>query len=286
MTQAAPLTIAPELYHADKLDEQPTLSASIAHTLITQSPKHAWTQHPRLNPDFQRPEEQRFDVGRVVHSILLEGADIVHVCHYPDWRSNAAKEARDEARASGRVPLLAHQLEDVQAMVAAAAEQLNALTLDPPMFGTGKPEQTIVWEEGGVHCRARLDWLHDDYSAIEDIKTTSRSAEPGAFSRALYGLGYDTKAAFYLRGVKAVTGAEPTFRWLVIETAAPFALSVVTPGPDVLALGDAKVEKALALWAQCMETDTWPGYPTQVATAELPAWEEVRFLEREAREAA
>ena len=35
-------------YHADKIGDVPTLSASIAQRLVTRSPLHAWTHHPRL----------------------------------------------------------------------------------------------------------------------------------------------------------------------------------------------------------------------------------------------
>ena len=35
---------------------------------------------------------------------------------------------------------------------------------------------------------------------------------------------------------------------------------------------------------RCLDEDYWPGYPPAVATAEMPAYEEMRWLEREARE--
>src|SRR5689334_23413702 len=41
-----------------------------------------------------------------------------------------------------------------------------------------------------------------------------------------------------------------------------------------------KVKYALRLWRECLEADEWPGYAQQVAYAELPAWEESRWLAR------
>jgi len=100
----------------------------------------------------------------------------------------------------------------------------------------GKPEQTLVWDEDGVTCRSRIDWLRDDYSAIDDIKTTAHGADPDLFSRkTIYSYGYDVKAAFYLRGVKAVSGVDAEFRWLALETTPPYVLTVVSPGLDVIA---------------------------------------------------
>jgi hypothetical protein len=274
-------------YHADQTKEVPTLSSSIANILLTRSPLHAWTAHPRLNPDWQRQEEPKFDVGNVVHQLLLEGINSVQVIPFDDYRTDAAKEARDAARAAGKIPLKPKEAESVIAMNQAVNEQLDYLEVDPKPLTNGKPEQTMVWQDAqtGVWCRARFDWLHDDLSAIDDLKTTTRSAHPEAFAKNLYSYGCDVQAAFYLRGLRTLKETplytEPKWRWVVVETSPPYGLSVVEPGPAVLELADAKVDAALKLWADCLERDSWPGYPTKVATAELPAWEEARWLERE-----
>lgn len=274
-----------ELYHADPC-EQPSLSSSIAHILCTKSPRHARTAHPRLNLAFEREEFQKFDVGTVAHAILLEGRDIVSVIDAPDWRTKAAKEAREEARAIGKVPLLADQLANVEAMVEAAQTQLARIHVDPPLFADGKPEQTLVWKEGDVTCRALLDWLRDDYSCVDDFKTTSASADPHRWTRTLFTIGADIQVVFYLRGLKAITGAEALMRFVVQETYPPYALSVVSLGPDVLAVAESKVEYAVRCWRECMASGEWPGYSTEVCYAELPPWEESRWFEREAVEAA
>lgn len=270
-------------YHADMLADGPTLSASLAHTLVIASPAHAKAAHPKLNPAYETPEDDpKYDIGRAFHSALLEGDDIVYVCQYDSWRTNEAKAARVEARQYGRVPLLAKKKDELDAMLEAAWVKLAESKADPPPLTAGKPEQSLVWEEQGVLCRARLDWLRDDFTIVEDIKTSSRSAHPQAFGKNLYGLGYDLKAAFYIRAVKALTGETPVFRWITIETSPPFELAVSTPGPDVLTLGDDKVDWALATWKACLASGEWPGYDRRVATLEMPPFEETRWLERKA----
>lgn len=279
----APLTIPASEYHAGT-DETPRLSSSIAHILCTSTPLHAWTAHPGLNPYYERVEDSKFDVGRVAHSVLLEGEDIVYVVHEDSWRKDVAKEAREYARSLGKVPLLASHRDEVDRMVAAVREQIAAHGADPPLFSDGKPEQTLLWEEDGVALKARPDWLRTDLATIEDLKTTGRSANPDAYARNLFGVGGEIQAAFYRRGVEKVMGERPVFRWVVVETSPPFALSVITPSADVLALGEAKVDWAIKRWRICMESGKWHGYGTDVHEAELPSWEESRWLEREARE--
>lgn len=270
-------------YHADPCD-QPSLSASLACVLLNASPLHAWTNHPKLNPNYQSDYDPKFSLGTVAHALLLEGRETVHVVHADSWRTKDAQAMRDHAVAEGKTPMLAKDWDAVQEMVLAAKLQLDRL--NPRPFTNGKPEQTIVWTENGVVCRSRVDWITDDHATVFDLKTTSRSANPERFSRTLFDLGYDVKAAFYLRGVEAVTGRRPEFQLVVVETAPPYALSVVGLTPHALELANAKVDWALATWRRCLETNDWPGYDQRVAYADPPGWHEAAWLEREAREAA
>jgi hypothetical protein len=200
------LSVPADQYHADQIDDtRPSLSASLACVLFAKSPAHAYVQHPRLNPDFAQPEAKKaWDLGTVAHSLLLEGYANVHVVEgVTDWRTKDAQAERDQARAEGKTPMLRHEFEEVSAMVDMAREELAAWTVDPPLLTDGKPEQTVTWDEDGVLCRCRPDWLRDDYTVVEDVKTTARGADPGYFSRkTVYEHGYDVKAAMYLRGVR------------------------------------------------------------------------------------
>jgi hypothetical protein len=276
-----------ETYHADPCDT-PSLSASIATILLAQSPLHAHAAHPRLGG---RPsqESETFDLGTAAHDYILEGTeDRYHVITattkdgepVSDWRTVAARLERDAARAAGKTPLLQRHLESVRTMAHAARSHVAAFDDGPvPLGDGGVAEQTLVWPEGSIWCRARLDWIHRDFETIDDLKTTT-DAEPGAFARALYGRGGDLQAAFYLRGLRVLTGHDAAFRFVVVENAWPFAVSVVQLSPMALAFAAEKVDRAIQIWARCLETGDWPGYPTRTAYVDPPAWatmaEEVR----------
>lgn len=291
MTDTATTVLGPgihaipaERYHEDPC-EQPSLTSTIARILATDSPLHAWTAHPRLNPAFENTEAGHFDLGTAAHSLLLEGEANVEVCDFDSWRTKAAQEQRDAAYEAGKQPLLTHQWVELERMVQAAGKQLEAVNADPVIFAAGHAEQTLIWTEGDVTCRARLDWLHDDNTAIDDYKTTSRSANPESFSRTLFNMGYDVQAAMYLRGLEALTGMSAQWRWVVQETTPPYALSVVAMTPQALSLANEKVEYAITRWRECRASGRWPGYPTQVCYAELPGWMDAAWLEKEAKEA-
>lgn len=279
-------SISAAQYHADIMADRPTLSSSIARILIAESPAHAYANHPRLNSAYAPPVEQKFDIGTVVHQLLLDENARVEVIHFDSWRTKESQQCADAARAAGKTPLLAKDWARAQEIADAIRVQVAGLDVDPPLLTDGQPEQTLTWEENGVACRARLDWLRDDRAAIDDIKTTSKSASPDTWSRTVFSMGYDVQAAFYLRGVKAVTGAEPEFRLAVCETSPPYALAVIGMSPAALALANDKLDWALGVWQKCLADDSWPGYAKRVAYAVPPSWEETRWLEKEAREVA
>jgi hypothetical protein len=272
--------ITADAYHSDPT-EVPSLSASIAKILVNSTPMHAKAAHPRLNPNFERVEEEKFDVGNIAHSLILEGnADKLALIEADDWRKKETREERDAARTAGLIPLLAKDYQRVETAVAAIRTQLMARDIEPALFTDGKPEQMIVWEERGVTCRALVDWLRDDFLAVDDLKTTSRSANPVLWAnRTLWSIGADVQYAFNRRGVKAVTGKEPEFRFVLAETTPPFAIGVVSLAPSANDLAEVKVDRALERWRECMENDDWPGYPEATYYAEAPAWAELQFLE-------
>lgn len=277
------VTIPSSVYHADTFGpDAPMLSASIASILLRDSPKHAWSAHPKLG-GHPREDSETFDLGRAAHSYILEGTESCFaVIEADDWRTKAAKHARDEARAEGKTPMLARHLESVRRMSHAVRSQLAEFVESPMPLTNGKPEQTITWEdEGGVWCKARIDWLHDDYRTIDDLKTGAVSARPESWTKTLYGAGKELQAAFYLRGVKMLTGIDASFRFLVAENRYPYCTSVIALGPEALAHAHQKVQVAIETWGRCLHYDNWPAYPTRTCYVDPPAWALAQWLESE-----
>ena len=272
-------------YHADPCDA-PSLSSSVAKILLDQSPLHAFMAHPRLNPDHEPDQRDDYDIGTACHALVLEGEDSIVIVDAEDWRTKVAKQQRDAARADGRIALLRKHYNDVLRMAVALHEEVVAS--EPPSVLSmkhGVPEQCLIWQErNGIWCRARPDWLRNDHRLIADYKTTTNAAPDAWIRSQLFGLGYDIQAAFYLRGLRAVFGHDAAWRWVVQETKPPYAVSIIAPTPAVLALADKKVERAIAIWGECLKAGLWPGYGTRVAWADLPTWQEQKWLDRELRD--
>lgn len=280
-------TIPAREYHADPCPF-PSLSSSIAQRLCLNSPAHAREAHPRLNPEAVEEHCDEFDIGTVAHSLLLEGTANVAIVEAPDWRTKLAREARDAAYAAGVTPILEKHWPHIEAMVAAARAQLDRHSDGgAAMFVGGEAEQSAIWtDDGGIWCRARLDYFRETETgelAIDDYKTTSATANPDRWTRAMFQNGWDLQAAFYLRGVERLTGRPATFRYAVQETFPPYALAVISLGPDALVLAQKKILFALDAWRRGLESGRWDGYPRQTCYAALPPWHEAEWLEKELR---
>lgn len=267
-------TMTAEEYHADPCPE-PSLSASVAHLLLTRTARHARAAHPRLNPEYVPRHSSRMDRGAAAHALLLEMNERVKVIEADSWRPAAARQERDAAWEQGHVALLAPEWEKVQDMVEVARAELPAWEERPAPLADGTPERTLIWQEGVVWCRSRLDWLHRGDEWIDDYKTTE-NANPAEWSRgALFRLGHDLQAAFYLRGVKVLLGKDAEFRFVLQDIEPPFALSSVRLSQEVLALAERKRHRAVALWGECLNLapERWPTYARRSFWAEAPPWE-------------
>lgn len=273
-------SIGSDIYHADPC-ELPSLSASIAKVIWNQTALHAWHQHPRLNPDFEYKDSGKFDAGSACHDVLLEGdTGKIQVIAANDWRTNAAKDARTQAYADGRIPLLTHQAATVFAMRDAALQFLARSEL-AFIMNDGTSEQTLISKYGDIWLRSRLDRLSSDRRVIMDYKTTGSSAHPEEFTkRMVFNLGYDIQAAMYHHQNAATGGPEDaTYIWLVQEDTEPYACSLVGASPAILDHGDIKLGYAMDIWSQCQASGLYPGYPERVAYGEIPPWELARVQE-------
>lgn len=277
-------------YHADPCPE-PSYSNSIGKLLLQRSPAHARLQHPRLNPDWEpRESDGKMAFGSVAHVLMTgKGPDIVQV-DAKNWQTKAAKAERDEALEAGHLPILVEQYEQALEMVRVGMLQLQEFDDCQNAFVRGTPEQVFCWKEGNTWLRCMMDWVEPrrdtGHIVVYDYKTTGTNAAPHAIARHLYDMDYHMQHAMYERALHALikdAAGMVVFRFVVQETDPPYALSVIETDPAGKVIGQKKTAAALSLWRSCMAKNKWPAYPKKIIQAELPAYLESSWLEREER---
>lgn len=292
MTPASPITapglyqIPADAYHADPCPE-PSASASILTTLYARTPAHAYTDHPRLNPNWKPDDDAKFDRGSAAHDLLLRGLDAMHEVDARDWRTKEAKQQRDEARAAGLIPLLSKDVADVRAMVEAARVQIAAIPEAASFLSAdARSELVAIGQRDGLWRRAMIDRI-DPEGGIFDYKTTSGSAKAHIWARNyLFGGDHDIQPVWHAACATDATGEPPPFfRFLVQEVRAPYCLSLVEITPWGLAKADEKVEIAWRQWSACMRSGVWTGYPNRVCWVDPPGYTETDIAAHEDRRA-
>jgi PDDEXK-like domain of unknown function (DUF3799) len=274
------------VYHGDPVPGG-SLSSSGARKLLPPSCP-ARFRHDLDHPPLSTPNMER---GTAAHRLVLgTGAEITEV-DAPDWRTKAAQEKRDKARADGKVPLLAAEYRKVRDMAAA----LRAHPLASALFNpdSGRAEQSLFWQDAltGIWRRARLDWMPDadarERLIAVDYKTTT-SADPDGIAKSVYTFGYYMQAPWYLDGLQALGLAEdPAFVFVFQETAPPYLVNAIQLDWLALRTGYDRNRRAIERYRDCMNSGIWPGYTPDIRdlpTISLPHWA-ARHLDEEAEAA-
>lgn len=265
----------------------PALSSSGARKLLPPSCP-AIFRHEQLNG---QPPKRVFDVGHAAHALVLGvGAPIEVVqkttkdgtlCDADDYRTKSATDHQAEIRAAGRTPLLRSEYEQVQAMAAALREHPVASALFD--LDHGKAEQSLFWHDTrfGVDRRVRFDWLPDAGPGrfIAGDYKTAHSVSPDALAKSVADYGYYQQADYYLDSLVALgITDDPAFVFIAQMKTPPYLVTPFWLPADWLRVGRARNAQALELYAECLATDTWPGYADDdVLALEPPSWFTYRY---------
>ena len=279
------------------------LSCSGAKLLLPPScpAKFFWQQDHPVYKDV-------FDYGSAAHKVVLgsgpdiEVIDAAHIQRMADcaddpklaklyaetaakgdpdaWTTSAAKAAKANARAAGKIPFLRRDYECVIAMADAIRRHPMASALLNPEFGHA--EQSLFWRdpESEVLLRCRLDVLRDKVDGtlfIPDYKTAD-SAHPETFARSAANYGYHMQDAWYTDGAAALGYKDPTFVFVVQEKDPPYLVSAVELTEEDRRAGRARNRRAITEYQKCVRSGEWPGYvpDDDICYLRLPAWARTR----------
>lgn len=271
---------------------EPSLTSSLVKDILGTAPRKVWENTSRLNKDAESDEKSIFDLGSAAHRMFTGAGSPIAEIDAPDFRSKAAKEAREQAYAEGKTPILKGNMERVQAMAGAALEQVRDNPDIGHLFAPGKQadllrEASIFWTESGVTCRCRPDFYSKSENIIIHYKTTGTSIAPATLAKFAANSGWDMTAAHYHQGAKLLTGKEPRQFFVVQETESPHLLLTAEMDATFLETALMRRERALMIWGRCLRDNRWPGMISRTVKLECPEWHERNMIaDKDAEEAA
>jgi hypothetical protein len=265
-------------YHADR----ESLSVSGAKLLLPPSCPAKFRHHM----DHPQKPKRHFEFGHFVHLKVLGKGPKVKEIDADSYRTKAARQARDIARANGDIPVLVGNPNDDAGAELEQAEAMTAAVFAHPEAGPllthpkNNFEQAVyaIDPQTGVRLRGRVDAINfaDPQGRLRliDLKT-STTADPEQFERKAAGFGYHMQAAWYMDLlILNKLAVDPAFMFVVVEKEPPYLVSVVEYGPAEIAEGRRLNREAINTYRECITSNKWPSYPGTdgVIPISLPAW--------------
>ena len=275
MSDARAVSMPAEEYHAIK-----ALSAGMIWTMDSECPLKAWLASP-WNETRRAVNAGHFDIGTAAHLAVLEPELLRNrvVTHeFDTYHTKESRAIRDDAYAVGMTPLKPAEWVTVQGIQDAVAVHPIA----PTLFQNGMAEVSLTWEWDGMTCKARPDFLPASNKYVLDLKTAA-TCNPRAISRKAATEGWHLRAAWYMAGVKEVTGTLPDkYLFVVVEKDAPHLTEIFEMDQRALMYGDQIIMRTLKRTAECFRANHWPSYGDgAIKTIALPSWAEFERAERE-----
>lgn len=249
-------------YHA-----RPELSSTGVRRILDSPARFRWEQEHRV-------EKAAFDFGHAVHAKIL-GVGLPAVA-YPDEHltpsgnpsTKAATVAwEQEQRAAGLAPVAPALMALIDAMAEAVLAHKAAREL---LEQDGAPEVSVFATDPdtGVKVRGRFDYLG---ATAVDLKTTRGTAGPG-FAREAARHGYPIQQEHYLGAHEWATGGRPGMAFVVVEKAPPHLVAVHVFDDITRLVARDYAARGRAIYAECVATNTWPGYSDEPYTTQVPSW--------------
>jgi excisionase family DNA binding protein len=128
-------------------------------------------------------------------------------------------------------------------------------------------EGTGHFDYNGAKCKVRPD-LYTSDGTIIDLKSTMDASEAG-FRKSVRNFSYAFQACWYLEAMRALGLPAKQFVFIAVDKVAPFGVASYTLTESEIDRQKPRMQKACEIWATCMETGVWPGYPEEVVTLDL-----------------
>jgi len=269
------LNCTPAAYLEDPCDS-PSLSSSIAHTLVTRSARHAWLEHPRLGA-MKRKATAAMDEGTILHRLILGKGGEFEIINAPDFRQGWARTVRDEIREAGKIPLLMADFDRLRKVADLVRRRCN----DEGFPFDGQSEVAVEFteehESGPVLCRCMFDHMRRDVHALYDLKKVA-TARPKDLERTLVERGLDIQAAAYRRAYEKLeldAAGRTDFVLIFCETEEePYEVVPARLDGAFREIGAQRWARAVDLWARMLACGEWPwpGYTDGAVTLNPPGW--------------
>lgn len=241
---------------------------------LARSPAH-------LRQYLDHPPESTPDqiIGHITHTAILEPHLFETCCwmrpanyqnkkgEWKRWNGNAT-EAKDWKAAHSDRPIVPF---DTYAEIEGMREAVRKHPAAALALREGAAEMCLFCEdpETGVQQKCRTDWLSG--TAIVDVKTC-QDASPTGFAKTIANFGYAIQAAYNLDIAAWLGLKKEVFIFIAVEKKPPYATAVYQLDDAAIEIGRSQYRRLLARYMECLSSEKWPAYSSNIEFLSLPAW--------------
>lgn len=253
----------------------PRLSPSIAKILIEKSPMHAYNDHSLLGGNRADKSSEAKDEGLIYESIIFGFGldnDRFKIIQADDYRTNSAKQLRDEARENNQIPILEKNVQEYLDFGKLLLEKINQQGI---YFDGGEFQKHVEWESSSANCHGFIDYWAAKTATVIDLKIVS-DASPKKFVRSFVDFGYDIQMAAYIEGIETTMpelAGRVNHLFIACEKEPPHCVQLYNMSGMMMSLGQSKWQWAKDKWAECLSTNHWPGYFEGIGRLEPLPWQ-------------
>lgn len=222
----------------------------------------------------ERPDSDTLKIGRAIHTAVLEPDkfnDEFLCLPDIDRRTTKGKELYNELVSSNPDKTILKPDDFHTALDVATAIRSNSHC--NYLLQGAHTEITLDWVDDAtdVPCKARVDAYNESLGIVIDIKTTQDASRSG-FPRKLFAYGYHRQAAWYLDALNLHGEAAKHFVFIAVEKEPPYAVGLYRLSDETLRLSRQENQRLLAIYAECMRTNKWPGYTEGIEDISIPEY--------------
>lgn len=244
-----------------------------ANKALGSSDIRAFIRSPRLFRDQQEgltapTETAAMSFGTLAHLCLLEPVRFAEtVIPKPEGMSFATKEGKAwRAENEGRLIVTPREATDLHYMRERLPSEIRRA------LASAKTEVTVRAPMNGLDCQCRVDvWEGPTVGGVVYDLKTIKAIE--GVDRAIHHLSYHVQQQWYRRVIAAETGAKPpAFRFLFVETQAPYRWRIVQLDLDYIYLADEAIDQAISGIKARTASGCWDDPEDINIMASPPAW--------------
>ena len=236
----------------------PRFRQSMAKVLLSECPAIFKAQYDAE----RRAPSRAMEKGTLVDQLVFGGANFT-VIDAGDYRTKKAQEARDAARESGMVPVLADEYEPARRLAGAIKARLLAEGID---LSRCHKQETVQWTSAiGTLCEGTPDlWVEAPGGYLTIDLKCGHTANPDRLEYHLYEQGWHIQGAAYQEALNSWKCPGQHFIVCAETKSGADCITIAPLSEMYMSIGRMSWEKAQRIWMTCWERNEWPEYTARL----------------------